>query len=432
MSVGTRGRPPRSPSHPSVRSHLGLVGPGVDPLDPPSLDELRAARTRHPTGSAQRARERLPLRSSLLTPAGRNGTFLVLVATTTVLCLVGLVMVLSASSVEGLHEEGSSWTYFRKQLLWLVAGTLAAFFVSRIDYRVLRRGARPLLGVSFVLLVAVLVPGVGATVNGASRWLGWGGYGIQPSELAKLAVLVFAADLLARRTDRMERSAITVRPVMTVLFLTAGLIMLQPNLGTTIVLASITFVVLFVAGSPVAPLAAYGSVGATAGLALALSEPYRRARVTAFLDPWADAANTGYQTIQSQIGMATGGVAGLGLGQSRAKWGFLPYAHTDFIFAIIGEELGLVGAAVVLALFLTFAVAGVHTAIEAPDRFGMLMAAGITAWILIQALINIGAVVGLLPVTGVPLPFVSYGGSSLVVTMLAVGVLANIARQIRR
>jgi len=273
---------------------------------------------------------------------------------------------------------------------------------------------------------------VGMNMNGASRWLGYGSLSIQPSEFAKLAVLLWAADLLARRADLMTRSAATVRPVMVVLVVTAGLIMLQPNLGTTIVLASIAFVVLFVAGAPMAPLAGYGVVGAAAGLFLALYEPYRRARFTAIIDPWADAANTGYQTIQGQIGLATGGVAGLGVGESRAKWGFLPYAHTDFIFAIIGEELGLVGALVVVALFLTFAVAGIHTALEAPDRFGTLVAAGITAWILVQAFVNIGAVVGQLPVTGVPLPFVSYGGSSMLVTLMAVGILLNIARQIRR
>ena len=421
MSAPRRPGPTRSRNHPAVRAWSGaLVAPDAVGADTIAGSGARTATRR---GSA---------RSALLSPPTRNGTFVVLVGAAAALSLVGLVMVLSASGVEGLDEEGSSWAFFRKQLLWTGLGALVAYGGSRLDYRVLRRCATPFLLISLALLVLVLVPGVGMNVNGASRWLGYGSLSIQPSEFAKLAVLLWAADLLARRADLMARSAVTVRPVMFVLAVTAGLIMLQPNLGTTIVLASIAFVVLFVAGAPVAPLAGYGAVGAAGGLFLALYEPYRRARVTAFLDPWADAANTGYQTIQGQIGLATGGVAGLGLGESRAKWGFLPYAHTDFIFAIIGEELGLVGALVVVALFLTFAVAGIHTALEAPDRFGTLVAAGITSWILVQAFVNIGAVVGQLPVTGVPLPFVSYGGSSLLVTMMAVGVLLNIARQIRR
>jgi cell division protein FtsW len=383
-------------------------------------------------GARVRARRRFTPLDLLGDPGTRSGTFVVLVCSTLALALVGLVMVLSASSVEGLDEEGSSWAFFRKQLLWLTAGGVAAAVVSRVDYRAWRRLATPGLVVSFGLLVLVLVPGVGMRVNGATRWLGWGGLGIQPSELAKLAVLVWIADLLARRADWMDRSEVTVRPVMAVLVTTAALVMAQPNLGTTMVLAAMVFVVLFVAGSPLLPLGGYAGVLGAAGMFLALHEPYRRARVTAFMDAWADPANTGYQTIQSQVGLATGGVAGVGLGESRAKWGFLPYAHTDFIYAIVGEELGLVGALVVLALFLAFAVAGVHTALEAPDRFGTLLAAGITAWIVIQAFVNIGAVTGQLPVTGVPLPMVSYGGSSMMVTMVAVGLLLSVARQIHR
>ena len=426
MSAPHRPGSTRSRNHPAVRAWSGtLVGHDAVGADAVGADAI-APRAARPSTRRRSAR------SALVTPPARNSTFLVLVGAAAALSLVGLVMVLSASGVEGLDEEGSSWAFFRKQLVWTGLGGVAAYRGSRLDYRVLRRWATPFLLISLALLGLVLVPGVGMNVNGASRWLGYGSLSIQPSEFAKLAVLLWAADLLARRADLMARSAVTVRPVMFVLAVTSGLIMLQPNLGTTIVVASIAFVVLFVAGAPMAPLAGYGAVGAAAGLFLALHEPYRRARVTAFLDPWADAANTGYQTIQGQIGLATGGVAGLGLGESRAKWGFLPYAHTDFIFAIIGEELGLVGALVVVALFLTFAVAGIHTALEAPDRFGTLVAAGVTAWILVQAFVNIGAVVGQLPVTGVPLPFVSYGGSSLLVTMMAVGVLLNIARQIRR
>jgi cell division protein FtsW len=207
--------------------------------------------------------------------------------------------------------------------------------------------------------------------------------------------------------------------------------MLQPNLGTTIILGVIVFAVLFVAGTPIKPLAVAG--GVLAGLAglLAVAAPYRMRRLMAFRDPWKDPLNTGYQTIQAQIGTANGGLWGVGLGEGRAKWGFLPFPHTDFIFAIIAEELGLLGALTVVSLFIAFGVLGIRTALRAPDRFGMLLATGVTAWILVQAFVNIGAVVGALPITGVPLPFVSFGGSSLLVLMAAAGLLLNISRQAR-
>jgi cell division protein FtsW len=209
----------------------------------------------------------------------------------------------------------------------------------------------------------------------------------------------------------------------------ALLLMLQPNLGTTLVLGSIVLSVLYVAGTPILPLTALSTLGALVATGLALAAPYRRQRVLAFLDPWKDYQDAGYQNIQSLVGIASGGITGTGLGQSRAKWGFLPYAHTDFIFAIIGEELGLLGALVVVALFVTLCVLGARAALLAPDRFGMLIAAGVTVWFGVQAFVNIGAVIGILPITGVPLPFVSYGGSSLVFSMAAAGLLLNVARQ---
>jgi cell division protein FtsW len=222
-------------------------------------------------------------------------------------------------------------------------------------------------------------------------------------------------------------SRLTLRPVLFVAGITAALMMLQPDLGSTMVLGAIVFAVLFVAGLPLGRLAGWLSFATAGSLALALSESYRRARLLAFLHPSVDAGNTGYQINQSLVGIASGGLFGVGLGESRAKWGFLPNAHTDFIFAIIAEELGLLGALVVLALFVVFAWLGLRVALAAPDRFGMLLAAGITAWVVTQALVNIGGVVGLLPITGLTLPFVSFGGSSLVVTMAAAGVLLNIA-----
>jgi cell division protein FtsW len=285
-----------------------------------------------------------------------------------------------------------------------------------------------LLG-SLITLALVLVPGVGVGANGATRWIGVGAMTFQPAELAKLTVLLWVADLLARRAAYIHNTRATLRPVIVVLMTTATLLMLQPNLGTTIILSATALAVCFVAGAPLGKLAGWGLGGVAAAISLAVAAPYRRARVFGFLDPWADPTNTGYQNIQSLVGLASGGIAGTGLGASRAKWGFLPYAHTDFIYAIIGEELGLVGAVVVVGLFALLGIIGVRIALHAPDRYGLLVATGVTAWFLLQAFVNIGAVIGILPITGVPLPFVSYGGSSLVFTMAAAGLLLSVARR---
>lgn len=365
-------------------------------------------------------------------PTGtRTSLFLGIFIVIVVLNLIGLVMVLSASSYSALYEYGSSWYQFERQFIWVAIGGIALVVTMRIDYSRWRSWVKPMLAGSFAMLVLVLVPGIGVNVNGSSRWLGWGPVRIQPSEFAKFAVLVFTADLLSRRVHRIRDTRVTLRPILAVLFSIVVLLMLQPNLGTTIITVAIILIMLFVAGTPVrAMLKLFVGAGAFATIA-ALAEPYRLRRVMAYRDPWADPFKTGYQTIQSQVGIANGGIVGVGLGEGRAKWGFLPYAHTDFIFAIISEELGLIGALVVVGLFVVLGVLGVRTALHARDHFGMLLATGITAWILIQAFINIGAVIGVLPITGVPLPFVSFGGSSLLVTMAAVGVLLNVARHAR-
>jgi len=358
-------------------------------------------------------------------------TFAALFALIAVLNLLGLVMVLSASAVTALYDYGTPWYQFLRQFLWVLVGSGALVFTLRVDYHRWRRWGRLALGASLVLLVLVLVPGLGMNVNGASRWLGWGPLSMQPSEMAKLAMVLFAADLLARRGEKVRNWRLGLQPVMVVFGVVAALFMLQPNLGTTAILAAVVLVMLFVAGTPTKPLAAVVVGLGTLGAIFALVEPYRFRRLMAFRDPWADPLNTGFQTVQSQTGIANGGLLGTGLGEGRAKWGFLPEAHTDFIYAIIGEELGLLGALTVVALFVGLGLLGVRTALRAPDRYGMLLATGITTWILVQAFVNIGAVVGVLPITGVPLPFVSAGGSSLLFTMAAAGILLNIARRTR-
>ncbi|MGH9154992.1 MAG: putative lipid II flippase FtsW [Acidimicrobiales bacterium] len=361
----------------------------------------------------------------------RGGGTALLVSIVATLCVVGLVMVLSASSVKALADQGSSWTIFLRQLLWVVVGGAAMLLAARVDYRRWRRLGLPLLVLSAGLLVAVLVPGVGITAGGSTRWLGAGGWRVQPSELAKLAVLVFSADLLSRM-----QSATRVRSAMwgavggfTVL---AALVMLQPDMGTTLILGAVTMAVLFAAAVPLGPMAGLVATSLAGAFLLGMAEPYRRERMLSFRNPWADAEDSGYQVIQSLVGLGSGRITGVGVGASRAKWGFLPNAHTDFIFAIIGEELGLVGSLAVIGLFAGLTVLGVRAALAAPDLFGVLLASGITAWIATQAVINIGAVTAMLPVTGVPLPFVSFGGSSLVILMAAVGILVNVTAQGRR
>ena len=365
-------------------------------------------------------------------PLPRPATYALLLLAVGALTVIGLVMVLSASSVQALRNHGSSWYFFNRQLAWVAIGTTAMLLASRVDYRLWRRAAVPLLGLAALLMALVLVPGIGIQVSGSSRWLGHGPLRFQPSELAKLGLVLFAADLLARRSHLMDDWRETLRPLVGVFMGLAVLLMSQPDLGTTLVCGCIVVAVLFLAG---APLPGIGVLVAGAGLAtlvLARIEPYRWQRMSSFLDPFADAANTGYQAAQGRVALASGGLTGVGLGASRAKWGFLPAAHTDFIFAIIGEELGLAGALVVLALFAGLAYLGVRTALRAPDRFGLLLAGGVTAWMVGQAAINMGAVVGLLPITGVPLPFVSSGGSSLVPMMAGMGMVLNITRHGRR
>ena len=391
---------------------------------PPAAAKAKATSKPTPKGKGEAGKPRRPLTTST--------GYLLLAAVVTVLCVIGLVMVLSSSSVDALRNYGSAWLFFNRQLLWLTVGTAALVFTSRVDYRTWRRFRVPLLAGCMGLLVLVLVPGVGIAVSGSSRWLGVGSWRIQPSEISKLAVLLFIADLLARRADRIDDTRETLRPALMAFGAVAMLVMLQPDMGTTLVLGCIVMGLLFVAGTPMRHMAGLTATAMVASFVLGMAEPYRRARMMSFLDPWADADNTGYQVAQSIVGLADGGLTGVGVGASRAKWGFLPNAHTDFIFTIIGEEMGLLGSLLVIGLFVAFAFLGVRAAVRAPDRFGMLIAAGVTAWVGGQAFINIGAVIGMLPVTGVPMPFVSFGGSSLVICMAAVGLLLNVARQGRQ
>jgi cell division protein FtsW len=400
-----------------------VVKPKAAPPPPPRKDRREAKQSR--IGRTVRRGRQAWREGGRLRPPG----YYALLATIVVLNLVGLVMVLSASSVEALATYGSPWLFFKRQLTWTVLGLAGMGITCRIDYRVLRRYVGPLLVISAGLLFLVLVPGVGISVNGSTRWLGVGAARFQPSELAKLALLLYCADLLTRRAANVGDWRAVLRPVGFMFCFFGGLVMLQPDMGTTIIMAILTGTILFVGGVRMRHMAAVAAAGVAGGTMLAIVEPYRRARLMSFIDPFDHYKEGGYQVAQSLIAFGSGSWTGVGLGAGRAKWMFLPNAHTDFIFAVIGEELGLVGCALVLMLFGALALLGVRTALRAPDRFGQLLAAGITGWIVGQAIINVGAATGALPVTGVPLPFISFGGSALLFTMCATGILLNVARQ---
>jgi cell division protein FtsW len=341
----------------------------------------------------------------------------------------GLVIVLSASSVASIAQSGSPWSLFEKQAMWTVVGAGAFILAARMDLALLRRAAAPLLVLCGILLVAVFAPGLSSgAVGGSSRWIGAGPLKIQPSELSKLAFCLFAADLVARRAGANDQRRQIVYPLFTVLGVLALLILKQPDMGTAIVLCCIGLSVLWAAGIDRSIfLRVVTLLSAAAGM-FALVAPYRRARLFSFINPFAHASTTGYQAVQGIVALGSGHLTGTGLGNSAAKWGFLPNAWTDYIFAIIGNELGLFGSVAVLFAFAAFCWLGVRVASRSGDQFTSLLATAITCWIGCQAIINIGGVVAVMPETGIPLPFLSSGGSSLVVTLAAVGILVNIAR----
>ncbi|MGI8851123.1 MAG: putative lipid II flippase FtsW [Acidimicrobiales bacterium] len=349
-----------------------------------------------------------------------------LLAAVVVLSLIGLVMVLSASSVESLRHYGSPWHFFERQLVWLVVGSAGLAIAIRVDHRAWRRLAPLGMAATVVLLVAVLVPGVGVRASGASRWLGNASLQIQPSELAKLALVFFAADVIDRRSAR-PQWRYQLMPVLLVVGVLVVLVMKQPDMGTTMVLVCIALAMVFTAGLPWKPLLGVLGLAGGAGLVMAMAAPYRWRRLTAFIHPQSDAGDSGYQSVQALAFLSHGRLIGDGIGSSIGSSGYLPNAKTDFIFAVVGEETGLVGGVLLAGLFLALGLIGTRIACRATSTYSALVAAGITAWLVSQAIINIGAVVGLLPVTGVPLPFVSFGGTSLVIAMFGAGVLTNIA-----
>jgi cell division protein FtsW len=423
----------------SARRASGAVParkPAVKPVRKPVKKSVRKPVKKSAGTSAAKkrltivARPQVPRTKDEKAAASRRSLLLLLIPTA-ILLVLGLTMVLSAGSISAVEGYGTSFWYFQRQLVYAVAGGAALVVAWRMPYRVWQRLAVPMMLVILPLMViAYLRPSSATALYGASRWIDIGGYiTLQPSEFMKLGLVVFTATILTKKWKRLDEPLHLLLPLAPVVLLVSVIVILQRDLGTTVILCGSVFLMLFVAGVRGRYLGVTAAVAGAGGAMLILGESYRRTRfIDAWLTPMADAKGAGYQLIQGLIALGSGGWFGVGLGNSHQKWNYLPNAHSDFIFAIIGEELGLIGAIVTLLIFATLLYAGIRIAVRAPDTFGRLLAAGIISWIGLQVIINMGSVTGLLPITGVPLPLVSFGGTALVATLAGVGVLASIAR----
>ena len=375
-----------------------------------------------PPSVREQIRERRATRA--LNRSDRRTIFLVVPVI--MLLIVGLGAMLSAASVVSFRETGDSLYYIKRQVVWVGLGIVALVAFTRIPYRLYRRFALPIFLVAVVGLVATML--FGDVRGGARRWIEVGELTIQASEFAKVATVIVLAAVLAKKDRLLGSLGHLLLPVAATLGLVSVLLLLQPDFGSALLIVGAAFAILFSSTAPLGFVVGLAGIASVFGTAAAFAMDYRRDRITGFLDPFADPLGTGHQAVQSLVALGTGGWFGVGLGASRARWSFLPNAHTDFIFAIIGEETGLIGAGLVIVLFAFFAGVGIRIALTAPDMFGRLLAVGIVAWLSFQALINVGGVVAVLPITGVPLPFVSSGGNAMIVSLAAVGILVNISR----
>ena len=355
-------------------------------------------------------------------------TRVALVAVTATMVAIGVVMIYSASALYAQETYHDAAYFLKRHLLYLLLGLTGAVWLMRGRYQRLQRWSKPLVLLSFFLLIAVLVPGLGHATGGARRWFRLGPLSVQPSQFAQCIAVLYLADALSRKQAAIESFWEAVAPICGVVGALCLLIVVQPDLGTVIAIGAVTCFLFFVAKVRWQQLMSLGLASLPAGYMLLWHVPYRRKRILAFLNPWEDSRGTGFQLVQSFLALGSGGLLGVGLGRSTQKLFYLPGAHTDFIFAIIGEELGFIGAAVVVLLCFLFVVLGMKIALHAPDLFGKLLAAGLTSLIGIEALINLGVSMGAWPTKGLPLPFISYGGSALAMNLIAVGLLLNIAK----
>jgi cell division protein FtsW len=354
-----------------------------------------------------------------------------IIITTLLLLTIGVIMVYSASAVLAFHEHGDWYYYLKRQLLFAVLGVVAMFFTMNVDYWVWKKYAKAVLFICLGLLIIVLIPGLGVVRGGARSWLGIGAFGIQPSEFMKIGMILFLAKWLSEDQAKITRFVKGFLPPLALMGLAFGLIMLQPDLGTGVVLIGASLLIIYTAGARILHLSYFAMLGLAGFAGLIIQAPYRLLRITSFLDPWQDPLGAGYQAIQSLYAIGPGGLVGLGLGMSRQKYSYLPEPQTDFIFSIIAEELGFFGGGLVLLLFSFLVWRGMRTAITAPDTFGSLAAVGIIGMVAVQVIINIGVVIGMFPVTGITLPLISAGGSSLTLMLTSIGILLNISRYSR-
>jgi cell division protein FtsW len=354
----------------------------------------------------------------------RRSVFLVVIVA--MLLTIGLGAMLSASSVASIKANSDQFELFSRQVVWVGMGLAALVIATFVPYRFWQRAALGLYIATVAALVVTLA--MGSARGGAMRWIEIGPLTIQAAEFAKFAVLSLLAAVLVKKGELLESLGHVLAPLVAIVGIVGVLLLAQPDFGNLLLIVVPAFIMLAVSNVPLRYVFGLGAIGALSMTALAMSAPYRKARLLGFLDPFANAQGSGLQAVQSMVALGTGGFFGVGLGQSRARWSWLPNAHTDFIFAIIGEETGFAGASIVVALFALFAVVGISIAFRARDMYGRLLAVGIVSWITIQALVNIGGVVAVLPITGVPLPFISIGGNAMLVNLFAVGVLLNIAR----
>ncbi|MFN2746123.1 MULTISPECIES: stage V sporulation protein E [Bacillus] len=354
-----------------------------------------------------------------------------LVIITLLLLAIGLIMVYSASAVWATHKYDDSFFFAKRQLLFAGIGVIAMFFIMTVDYWTWRTYAKILIIVCFFLLAIVLIPGIGMERNGSRSWIGVGAFSIQPSEFMKLAMIAFLAKFLSEKQKNITSFRKGFMPALGIVFSAFLIIMMQPDLGTGTVMVGTCIIMIFVAGARISHFVFLGLIGLSGFIGLVLSAPYRIKRITSYLNPWEDPLGSGFQIIQSLYAVGPGGLFGLGLGQSRQKFFYLPEPQTDFIFAILSEELGFIGGSLILLLFSVLLWRGIRIALGAPDLYGSFVAVGVISMIAIQVMINIGVVTGLIPVTGITLPFLSYGGSSLTLMLMAVGVLLNVSRYSR-
>jgi len=347
-----------------------------------------------------------------------------------VLVGIGIVMVYSSSSISAATRFGDGNYFLKRQSCFALIGLLFMLLIMNIRYQVLKRFVYPIIITSFLLLILVLVPGIGTTIGGSSRWFRIGPLSFQPSELAKLSLLIFLAYSLAKKEKKIKSLSIGFLPHLIVTLVMCVLVLLQPDFGTTMILLFLFLILSFIAGTKIRYLAYVLSAMSVGCYFLISCVGYRLSRITAFLDPWKDPTSTGFQIIQSFLAFGAGGLWGTGLGDGKQKLFYLPEPHTDFIFSIIGEELGFIGVLIVIIFFIILLCCGVKIALKAPDLFSTYLAVGITSLIGLHAVMNLGVVMGLLPTKGSTLPFISYGGTSLVINLISIGILLNISSQL--